>query len=88
MREDKDIALDAGWALEELLGRASRIKQLEAALAPFAAAIAFTTSTMADDRPVGISYTVRTDVLETGDTLPNVFTVGDVRRAASALGKI
>jgi hypothetical protein len=62
-----------------------RIRELEHALKPFAAVITYTTAGMQEDAPIHISHVIRFDAEATGDTLPQAFTVGDVRRAYHAM---
>lgn len=62
-----------------------RIRELEHALKPFAAVVAYTTAAMQDAAPIHISHVIRFDAEATGDTLPQAFTVGDVRRAYYAM---
>jgi hypothetical protein len=64
-----------------------RIQELEAALQPFAMAIAYVVSSMVDAREIRIAFHAPPQsILETVDALPTVATVGDVRRAAKLLG--
>lgn len=63
----------------------ARVTELERALVPFAAAIAFTTRWQEDDAPVALSYAKRDDMSATGDALPMAFKVGDLRRAADVM---
>lgn len=63
----------------------ARIRELEHALKPFAAVIAYTTAAMQDAAPIHISHVLRFDAEATGDTLPQAFCVGDVRRAYYAM---
>lgn len=69
----------------ELEALRARIRELEHALKPFAAVITYTTAAMQDVAPIHISHVIRFDAEATGDTLPQAFTVGDVRRAYYAM---
>ena len=66
---------------------AARIRELENALQPFAAAVAYVVPTMPDAREIRFAFHAPPQsILETVDALPTVATVGDIRRAARLLG--
>lgn len=72
-----------------------RVAELEAALRPFAAVVAYVGPSMTDQREIMVAFArapvddappISSPNWDTADVMPTVATVGDVRRAARLLG--